>query len=189
LQKTKTRERRPVFELRVFARTLQIQVMDFSTTIDSLDTALGDPRQGLPEEVFRFASRITPLINVDLLIQDDDGRTLLTWRDDESFGQGWHIPGGIIRYKETAAHRIRACARQELGAEVSFDAAPLLVSETIRPCRDRGHFISLLYRCRLTTPPEPARRSESRPSPGAWQWHASCPPDLLEAQAHYAPFF
>jgi colanic acid biosynthesis protein WcaH len=34
------------------------------------------------------------------------GRTLLTWRDDESFGAGWHVPGGIIRYKETAADRI-----------------------------------------------------------------------------------
>jgi ADP-ribose pyrophosphatase YjhB (NUDIX family) len=163
--------------------------MNFSAAIVPLESALGDPCRGLPEEVFLFASRIMPLINVDLLIQDDAGRTLLTWRDDESFGQGWHVPGGIIRYKETAAERIRACAREELGAEVTFDAAPLLVSETIRPCRDRGHFISLLYRCRLATPPEAARRSESRPSPGTWQWHQTCPPDLLKAQAQYARLF
>jgi ADP-ribose pyrophosphatase YjhB (NUDIX family) len=163
--------------------------MDLNAAIAPLEAALDDPRLGLPEDVFLFASRIMPLINVDLLIQDDAGRTLLTWRHDESFGPGWHIPGGIIRYKETAAERIRACARQELGAEVLFDAAPLLVSETIRPCRDRGHFISLLYRCRLATTPELARRSESRPSPGAWRWHRTCPPDLLEAQAQYAQFF
>jgi len=164
-------------------------IRNFRAAIAPLEAAIGDPRQGLPEDVFLFVSRIAPLINVDLLIQDDRGRTLLTWRDDEYFGQGWHIPGGIIRYQETAADRIRACALKELGAQVSFDTAPLLVSETIRPCRDRGHFISLLYRCHLVTPPEPARHAESRPSPGAWQWHRTCPPDLLEAQAQYSRFF
>ena len=111
------------------------------------------------------------------------------WRDDESFGQGWHIPGGIIRYKQTTAESIRDCARRELGAEVTFDAEPLLVSEAIRPCRDRGHFISLLYRCQLTAPPDPALRSELYASPGAWHWHQTCPADLLKAQAQYARFF
>ncbi|MCU1337571.1 MAG: hypothetical protein JWO19_3152 [Bryobacterales bacterium] len=165
--------------------------MDFPATIAPLESAIGDPHQGLPEEVFLFASRITPLINVDLLIQDDAGRTLLTWRGDEFFGQGWHIPGGIIRYKETAADRIRACALQELGADVSFDPAPLLVLETIRPHRSRGHFISLLYRCRLQTPLNETLRADHShpPAPGAWRWHQGSPPDLLEVHAPYAQFF
>jgi len=158
--------------------------------ISELEAALGDPLQGLPEELFLFVSRITPLINVDLLIQDDGGRTLLTWRDDEFFGAGWHVPGGIIRYKEMAADRIRACARAELGAEVAFNSAPVLVSENIRPHRSRGHFISLLYQCRLLTPLDQGRRADSsEPSAGTWRWHQGCPPDLLEAQAHYARFF
>jgi ADP-ribose pyrophosphatase YjhB (NUDIX family) len=118
--------------------------------------------------VFRFVSRVTPLINVDLLIQDDRSRTLLTWRDDEFFGAGWHVPGGIIRYKESAADRIHACAREELSAEVSAEAAPLLVSESIVEQR-RGHHISLLFRCRLLSPPDEARRATSiggRPATG-----------------------
>jgi len=165
--------------------------MDFRAAIAPLEAALGDPRAGLPEEVFLFASRITPLINVDLLIQDDAGRTLLTWRDDEFFGQGWHTPGGIIRYKETAADRIRACALQELGAEVSFDATPLLVLETIRPHSSRGHFISLLYRCRLRTLlDENLRAGDVHPPPaGAWLWHKAAPTDLLEVHAPYTQFF
>ena len=61
--------------------------------------------------------------------------------------------------------------------------------ETIRPCSDRGHFISQLYRCRLATPPEAALQSEFRPSPGKWRWHQTCPPDLLKAQAQYVRFF
>src|SRR5689334_24697930 len=93
--------------------------------ISELEAALGDPRQGLPEELFLFVSRITPLINVDLLIHDDQSRTLLTWRDDEFYGAGWHVPGGIIRFKESVATRVHACAREELGAEIAYDEAPV----------------------------------------------------------------
>ena len=158
--------------------------------IETLEAGQGDPRRGLPEDVFLFVSRITPLINVDLLIQDDRSRTLLTWRDDEFFGSGWHVPGGIIRYKEPVADRIRTCAREELGADVSCDPAPLLVSESIRAQNTRGHFISLLFRCRLLSVPDQARRAGSdRPSPGQWRWHDRCPSDLLEAQRQYARFF
>jgi colanic acid biosynthesis protein WcaH len=158
-------------------------------SLDVLHAAIGDPRRGLPEEIFRFVSRITPLTNVDLLVQDDRGRTLLTWRDDEFFGAGWHAPGGIIRYKETAADRIRACARAELGADVSFDAAPLLVVESILAQDTRGHFISLLYRCRLVGPPDEGRQAVSDPpNAGEWRWHDRCPADLIEAQRPYARF-
>jgi ADP-ribose pyrophosphatase YjhB (NUDIX family) len=165
--------------------------MNQGTAISAIESLLPHPEGGLPEEVFLFVSRITPLVNVDLLIQDDAGRTLLTWRDDEYFGQGWHIPGGVIRYKETFAARIRACALQELGAEVSFEPFPLLVLETIRDHRSRGHFISLLYRCRLLTPLDEFLQPEASypPRAGAWRWHQVSPPDLLDVQAPYKRFF
>ena len=35
-----------------------------------LDSVMGDPSQGLPEEAFLLLSRMTPLVNVDLVIQD-----------------------------------------------------------------------------------------------------------------------
>src|SRR5438105_4861558 len=69
--------------------------MDMRAAVQGLGCPLGDTGAGLPPEVFLFLSRVTPLLNVDLLIQDDRGRTLLTWRDDEFFGAGWHVPGGI----------------------------------------------------------------------------------------------
>jgi colanic acid biosynthesis protein WcaH len=164
--------------------------MDRDHCIELLESAASHPHEGLPPDVFRFVSRITPLINVDLLVQDGQGRTLLTWRDDEWFGAGWHIPGSIIRYKETAAARVAACARDELGADVAFDQPPILISELFRDGRDRGHFISLLYRCRLTTPLDDSRRAHAEaPSAGEWQWHRSCPVNLIDAQRHYARFF
>jgi ADP-ribose pyrophosphatase YjhB (NUDIX family) len=156
----------------------------------ALEAAIGDPRQGLPEDIFLFVSRITPLVNVDLLIKDDRGRTLLTWRDDGHFGCGWHVPGGVIRYKETAAERIRACAREELSADVSFDPMPLAVLESILEKRDRGHAVSLLFRCRLLGPPDSSREAVTgAPAAGDWRWHEAPPPDLLPVQEPYTRFF
>ncbi len=164
--------------------------MNTGSAISTLESVMGDPHRGLPEEIFLFVSRITPLVNVDLLIQDESGRTLLTWREDEFFGAGWHAPGSIIRYKEMAADRIQACARKELGAEVAFESAPLLVAEHIGKQNSRGHAISLLFRCRLLTPPDENRRAGlNAPSAGEWRWHESCPPDLLSAQGSYRRFF
>lgn len=157
--------------------------------ITALEAAIGDARRGLPENVFRFVSRLTPLVNVDLLIKDDRSRTLFTWRDDEFFGPGWHIPGGIIRYKESAAERIRCCAREELGADISPEPAPLSVFEDIAGQDTRGHHISLLYRCRLVGPPDEGRRAGEPPRHGQWRWHAGVPHDLIEEQRPYARFF
>lgn len=158
--------------------------------IGRLERYIDAPGVGLPEEVFLFLSRITPLVNVDLLIQDNASRTLLTWRSDRFFGPGWHVPGGIIRHKEAAADRIHAVAGQELGVSVTFDPVPILVHEGIQPgWRDRGHTIALLYRCRLTSDPAPrSRYNPQAPLPDQWQWHEHCPDDLIPEQKGYAAF-
>ena len=165
--------------------------MELEDLIRRLETLVPEPRKGLPDEVFRLVSRLTPLVNVDLLIKDDGGRTLLTWRDDGLSPAGWHVPGGIIRFQETAATRIAAVARRELQAEVKFEPAPLAINELIDPAqRTRGHFISLLYRCRLTTPlPEGSRFLPGKPRRDAWMWHAACPEDLIPVHGIYRPFF
>jgi ADP-ribose pyrophosphatase YjhB (NUDIX family) len=163
--------------------------MTLPDAVHLLDDFCADPTTGLPEDIFLFVSRVTPLVNVDLLIKDADHRTLLTWRSDQYYGAGWHIPGGIIRYKETAHQRIREVAREELDATVDFDPAPIAVTESIAPERNRGHFISLLYRCRLTSGPDPRRQSQpDPPQPGTWRWHTGPPPDLLEAHNMYRQF-
>ena len=156
----------------------------------ALDACAPEPSAGLPEALFQLVSRLTPLVNVDLLVQDAERGTLLTWRADEFYGPGWHVPGGIIRYKETAEDRIRATAQRELGAAVEFEPQPVAVVQAIDPeRRERGHFISLVYRCRLATPPAEALRfTGGVPQHGQWAWHAQCPPDLISAQAPYRRF-
>src|SRR5258708_14553334 len=96
---------------------------DHEAALALLNSWAADPRAGLPYELFLFISRLVPMVNVDLLISDDQGRILLTWRDDEIHGVGWHVPGGMIRYKETAAERGHSTALAELGAEVVIEGS------------------------------------------------------------------
>ncbi|MEI9976098.1 MAG: NUDIX hydrolase [Ignavibacteriota bacterium] len=155
-----------------------------------LESWASNPTAGLPYELFLFISRVVPMVNVDLLIRDERGRILLTWRDDEIYGSGWHVPGGMIRYKETAAERIRATALEELGTTVEYEAAPA-VEQIIEPeRRDRGHHVALLYRCRLLSPPtEALHYTGGEPQRGQWAWHTSCPENMIAAHQVYGRFF
>ncbi|HLP98582.1 MAG TPA: hypothetical protein VK149_09065 [Sideroxyarcus sp.] len=164
--------------------------MNVHGLIDALESQLADPAQGLPEELFLFVSRLTPIVNVDLLLKNSENETLLTWREDQFYGPCWHVPGGIIRFKETAAKRIHAVAEAELGASVEFEQTPLAINELMARGRNtRGHFISLLYDCRLTSPLDPARAYASGAiRHGEWAWHATCPENLIPSQGVYKKF-
>lgn len=163
---------------------------ELAELVRSLESHVPDPRRGLPEAVFRFVTRLTPMVNVDLLVQHPERGTLLTWRDDGDHDRGWHVPGGIIRYKETSVDRIRAVARSELRAEVTFDERPLAVHELISPTlATRGHFISLLFRCSLASPLDEARAFDpQRPGADAWAWHRQAPADLIPVHGIYRPW-
>lgn len=160
-----------------------------SRAIDDLNSLVRDPRKGLDQKLFLLVSRLTPMVNVDLLIIDALG-TLLVWREDQ-FYRGWHIPGGIIRFKELAKDRIRKVARLELGVAVSHDAEPIAINQKINTERDvRGHFIALLYRCALleSLPEERRCLDLHRPAPGQWAWHTSPPDNLLPQHQVYRAF-
>ena len=68
--------------------------------LSKIEKKINNPKKGLPDEIFYFVGRLTPYINVDLLIKSPTEGTLMTWRDDKYSGKGWHLPGGIIRFRE-----------------------------------------------------------------------------------------
>jgi colanic acid biosynthesis protein WcaH len=150
----------------------------------------GSPENGLPKELFEFLTRLVPMINVDLLIVDERLGTLLTWRHDENYGPGWHLPGGIIRYKETAEARVRKTAERELEVGVEFEPVPIAIEHVVSQTRrERGHMISFLYRCRLAeAPPERLRLNPVHPEAGQWEWHRGCPVNLIPEHDHYRKF-
>lgn len=102
----------------------------------------------LPKEEFLSLSSKTPLINVDLFIVNELGDVLLSWRDDEHCGRGWHIPGGIIRHGETMMTRLRLTAERELGFVPEYENAPCKITEIFLEQKYRNHFISLLHKGR-----------------------------------------
>lgn len=165
-------------------------IMKIKYAVNMLESFIKDPSKGLPEEAFLFISRVTPLVNVDLLIKDEQNRTLMTWREDEYSDAGWHIPGGILRFKEIIADRVNTVAKGELGAEVNFDPVPLAINEVIHPARlTRGHFISLLFKCSLITQPDESLRYKGRhPKPNEWMWHDSCPDNIIVVHEMYRQF-
>ena len=74
----------------------------------------------------------------------------MTWRDDKYCGQGWHIPGGIIRFQEKIEDRIKMVAKTELGISVSDQSKFLAINEIVVPeKKERSHFISMLYECKI----------------------------------------
>lgn len=162
--------------------------MNITNAIEVLDKQVPNPSEGLPDELFLFISRITPIVNVDLLIRDENGRTLLAWRNDQYTGEGWHLPGGIIRFKETMKERLEKVAKKEIGAKVEFEPKPIAINEIILSKKTRGHFISFLFKCYLSKSFIPENKGLKETDAGYLKWHKSCPDNLLKVHKIYRAY-
>ncbi|MCI8512533.1 MAG: NUDIX domain-containing protein [Lachnospiraceae bacterium] len=154
-----------------------------------------DPENGLGTDLFLMVSSMTPIVNIDMFITDETGRVLLSWRDDKHCGQGWHIPGGCLRFKETLDRRIHLTALNELGSDVSYDPRPLLVRENIatdeltirQNHNERAHFISLLYHCRVQDAAA-LKDCDGKEIVGHLKWFNRLPENFIEIQYYYCGF-
>lgn len=150
-----------------------------------------NPEEGLTTPLFLFATSLVPMPNIDLLVLNEQGQMLLSWRDDLVYGKGWHIPGGCLRIRETLEERVRKTAETELGVLVRYEQEPIVIREGIlkrkRPWLEnqlvRSHHISFMYAAtedgeRLKT----VIRQESGCKSGCLKWFDSVPQNLLEEQ-------
>lgn len=158
--------------------------------LKKLNDEFENGKKGLVPELFYFISKLTPMVNVDLLIKNKNNETLLTWRDDKFYGPAWHIPGGIVRFKETLGERIHKVADLELKSKVCFQKEPLNIREQFAKDRDvRGHFISVLHLCNLTAPlKEKMMYTTGKPKAGDWCWFKKAPENLLSVHNSFIPF-
>jgi len=163
--------------------------MNIVGAIAALEKQVLNSAEGLPEDLFLYISRTTPLVNVDLLIKDETGRTLLSWRDDQYCGQGWHVPGGIVRFRETLEARVKKVAETEIRGDVSFDATPIALNQLIHYEREtRSHFISILYKCFLSSVFVPQNKGLSNGDRGYLMWHDFCPGNLIKVHEIYRKY-
>lgn len=161
--------------------------MNLTDAINIIKNNVNDPAKGLPQDVFLLLSSMTPLVNVDLLIKDENGRTLLAWRDDLHSSTGWHIPGGIIRYRETLETRLQKVAQTEIGVDsIKYHPKHIEVNEFIHFEREeRCHFISFLYECYLPSDFIPKNKSKDL-YPGYLQWHDTCPSNIIKYHRQFS---
>lgn len=147
---------------------------------------IADPSLGLPDPVFHFVLRLVPMINVDLFVVSPQGRVLLAWREDE-YADGWHVPGGIVRGGEPLDLRLDRTAREELGGSVRAGDVPAAILQLFG---DRGHFLSLVYRCELQSGlSHRVIDSEREPEAGDLCWFSSLPSSLYPTHEIYRPIW
>ena len=164
--------------------------MELKELLSQVKTHIDDPTQGLPEEVFLFATEITPMVNVDLLIRDEEGRILLSWRDDEFCGCGWHVPGGIVRLKETFEERIQKTALKEIGCTVEHSLQPIEVIPIIhRKQVTRGHFVTFIYECKISEGQVVTNGSKCPGNVGYLEWHREYPENMINVHRFYQKYF
>ncbi len=163
-----------------------------SDAIASLQSAMDEvginTREGLPLNLFEFSSTLRPFINVDLLILNENNQILLSWRSDVHYGNGWQIPGGIIRMMETIDERIQKTAIREIGCEVEHDKEPIIIFENIireersglKNQLERAHNIAILYKCRVPKDFLINNNERSENEEGYLRWFDKFPDDILE---------
>lgn len=152
------------------------------------------PYDGLPFELFEWISSVVPIPNVDLLITNDKGEILLSWRDDEYYGQGWHLPGGCIRFKETIEERIQKTALNEIGTEVITDSIPIAVKNMIMGDREgqpikRAHHVAMLIKCALPEGFVVDNKEKKEKDAGYLKWFDRIPEDILKVHDIYFDVF
>jgi colanic acid biosynthesis protein WcaH len=68
----------------------------------------------------------TPLVSIDLVLEDTDGRVLLGKRINRPAQGYWFVPGGRIRKNESLSKAIERISITELGTKVLISNASLI---------------------------------------------------------------
>ena len=141
-----------------------------------------NPEKGLPDDVFDFVTRITPMVNVDLLVFGPSNKFLLTRRETDQFMSGWHVPGSIVRYKEDVQKRLEKLIKSEFG-NMSISCLQMVCCYQIvlnKKRTKRGHFISFLYKGIAMD-----AVSKGQLSAISGKWFDQCPEDLIPVHEIY----
>jgi hypothetical protein len=100
------------------------------------------------------------------------------------FKTSYPTRSGCLRFR-IGCFGIDAVALTEIGATVESEPLPCNLAQLRQ--HPRGHFISLLYRCSLTSEIDPARfyPGQGKPTNGSLSWIEGVPRDFYPSQLYY----
>ena len=111
----------------------------------------------LPPDDFKQIVRHAPLVAIDLVIENADGKILLGWRKNLPAKDHWFVPGGRIAKDEGFVAAFNRIIRAETGCSLLFDDAVFIgVYEHLYPSENFSgdpsfgtHYIVLGYWIKL----------------------------------------
>ncbi|MDR5592054.1 GDP-mannose mannosyl hydrolase [Christiangramia sp. SM2212] len=88
----------------------------------------------LPKKDYIQVVKNTPLVSIDLIIEDAQGNILLGYRLNNPAKHTWFVPGGVIRKNELFTEAFKRVSLNELGFEINLTEAIFIgVYEHIYP--------------------------------------------------------
>jgi colanic acid biosynthesis protein WcaH len=82
--------------------------------------------QRLNDQDFLAVIDATPLISIDLVVRDHEGRILLGYRDNKPAQYYWFVPGGRVRKNERLAQAFARLTQVELNLPFRVEQANFL---------------------------------------------------------------
>lgn len=80
----------------------------------------------LPKEVFQTIIAATPLLSIDLVIQNTKGEYLVGLRTNRPAQNYWFVPGGRVQKNEKLDCAFKRLTRAELGLELGRESAEFM---------------------------------------------------------------
>ncbi|NMU26793.1 NUDIX domain-containing protein, partial [Vibrio parahaemolyticus] len=77
----------------------------------------------LDKETFSLVVRSTPLVSIDLVIENAQGQTLLGLRNNRPAQGFWFVPGGRVLKGESLKDAFLRLCQDEVGLEVNIEDA------------------------------------------------------------------
>jgi colanic acid biosynthesis protein WcaH len=112
----------------------------------------------LSRQEFLSVVEKTPLVSIDLIVFDPEGKILVGLRKNRPAQNTWFVPGGIVFKDERIAEAIRRISKAELGVEFSPEMMHFKgVYEHLYPDNFAGtsgigtHYILLTHEIHLTS--------------------------------------
>ena len=105
----------------------------------------------LDAETFQTVVTSTPLISIDLLVENEQGEYLLGLRKNRPAQGYWFVPGGRVLKNESLDEAFKRITREELGIELKRNQAQFVgiyehfYDDTVFGENSDTHYIVLAY--------------------------------------------